>query len=304
MANALWRCGGWGACALLLAPLVVGSAVPAAALECGETVTGTATLEEDLRCTVSPALTIDGGDLDLDGHSVVCAGTSEGVVLEGRGARLADGAVTGCEIAVVVAGGGGHEVRRVVASGSSQGIRVESSGNRIRDNAVLRGGSDAAVQVDGSANTLVRNHLTGAMDQGFEVRGDRNLFARNRIGGVAEGLELRGSGNVVRHNDIVGATDSGIEVRGDGNDIRFNRIADGAADGIAIRSSDNVVDGNTIYGSGDEGIFVFAGAMRNALRANRVLGSGTDLLDANPDCDDNTWEDNTFETADSDDCID
>jgi hypothetical protein len=37
---------------------------------------------------------------------------------------------------------------------------------------------------------------------------------------------------------------------------------------------------------------------------NRALGNGTDLTDQNLDCDDNIWSDNTFGSADPDDCID
>ena len=48
------------------------AAAPAMAVECGEIVTGAARLDRDLICTTDPALTVDGGLLDLGGFTVVC----------------------------------------------------------------------------------------------------------------------------------------------------------------------------------------------------------------------------------------
>jgi hypothetical protein len=42
----------------------------------------------------------------------------------------------------------------------------------------------------------------------------------------------------------------------------------------------------------------------NQIVDNRALGNGTDLTDQNLDCDDNVWANNTFGSADPDDCID
>ncbi|MGH6900978.1 MAG: hypothetical protein ACREJ5_31230, partial [Geminicoccaceae bacterium] len=97
--------------------LLVLAAGPALAVECGEIVTGSARLDRDLICTADPALTVDGGLLDLNGFTVVCDHdpTLEGVgvLLDGSGARLRGGAVTGCFLAVHVAGEGGHTVRHL-----------------------------------------------------------------------------------------------------------------------------------------------------------------------------------------------
>jgi parallel beta-helix repeat protein len=303
------RLRGWARTALVGASFAICVVAPEveASPDCGAVVTGSESLDRDLICTVDPALTIDGGRLNLNDFAVICDGTSTGVVIEGQNARLTFGAVTGCAVAVVVGGIGDHLVHRVVAGGSTQGILVESEHNRIVDNAVLRGAEDAAIQVDGSDNRLYGNAVTGSLDQGFEIRGDRNLITRNRVGGIAEGVELRGARNQLWHNDIVGATDTGIELRegADGNVIGFNRIADGAADGITVRSNDNAIRENAIDGSGDQGFFVFEGASGNTFEDNRVLGSGTtDVVDQNPNCDDNDWRGNTFVTSLSDDCID
>ena len=292
--------------------LLFPAAAPAMAVECGEIVTGSARLDRDLICTTDPALTVDGGLLDLGGFTVVCdhepAMPSVGVLLEGSGARLRGGAVTGCVLAVHVAGDGGHTVRRLTASAANQGVLVESDGNRLLDSQILRGLDDAAVQVNGSDNLLRANAITGSNDHGFEINGNDNRIVGNRIGGVAEGIQLEGERNHVLRNQIIGTTDRGVDVRGltesaGGHVIAFNLIADGV-DGIAVLddSQGNQIRRNAIYGNSDQGIFV--GTMDNTIERNQVLLNAVDLQDNTVDCDDNLWQGNTFETSVSDDCID
>ena len=297
--------------------LVILAAGPALAVECGEVITGFARLERDLICTNDPALTVDGGVLDLGGFTVVCdhpppepPAMSIGVLLEGSGARLRGGAVTGCFLAVHVAGDGGHTVRHLTASAADRGVFVESDGNRVFDSQVLRALEDAAIQVDGSDNLLRGNFIAGAGDQGFEINGSDNRIVDNRIGGVAEGVQLLGERNRVLRNQIVGATDRGIDVRGlvappeatGAHVIIDNLIADGV-DGIALleNSNGNLISRNTIYSNSDQGIFV--GTFDNTIERNQVLLNRVDLQDNTADCDDNLWQDNIFETSMSDDCI-
>jgi parallel beta-helix repeat protein len=283
-----------------------------AAVECGEVVTGRARLDRDLICTTDPALTVAGGLLDLDGFTVACDhppnAEGVGVLLEGSGARLRNGAVTGCFLAVHVAGEGGHTVRRVTASAADRGVFVESDGNRVLDSQILRALDDAAVQVNGSDNLLRGNTVAGAGDQGFEINGNDNRVVDNRIGAVAEGIQLTGERNRVLRNQIIAATDRGIDVRGlveptGAHVITGTLIVDGV-DGIALleNSNGNLISRNTIYGNSDQGIFV--GTLDNTIEHNQALLNRADLQDNTPGCDANLWRDNTFETAVSDaDCI-
>ena len=65
-----------GLCAAVAMILTTTGSV--AAVECGEVLTGVERLDEDLICTTDPALTLNGGKLDLRGHTVICDGTIEG----------------------------------------------------------------------------------------------------------------------------------------------------------------------------------------------------------------------------------
>jgi Periplasmic copper-binding protein (NosD) len=293
--------------AVLAAALAVAAALasmPALAVDCGDVITAPARLDRDLLCTTQPGLTVTGAALDLGGFTVSCDGTDVGILLDGSGARLRNGAVTGCVLAIQVAGDGGHRVRNVTASASNQGVLIESDGNFFDLNRVLRGLDDAAVQVNGSDNRLRFNAVSGSSDQGFEINGAGNRVIGNWIGGVAEGVQLQGDSNRVQANEIIGTTDSGVEVREGAHVIVSNRIADGAADGIVLRSGGSRIARNAILGNADQGLFVFVDSLGNTLLRNRVLLNRVDLTDSNPACDDNLWQDNEFETSESDDCVD
>jgi hypothetical protein len=293
------RLGTGVALALFLLP-----AGPALAVECGAEITAFARLDRDLICTTDPALTVRGGKLDLNGFAVVCDQTDVGIRIEGRGAHLRGGAVTGCVVAVWVGGTGRHLVWGVTASASNQGVFIESDRNGLLHSHVLRGRDDAAVQVDGSNNHLSFNNVAGSLDQGFEINGNNNRIIGNRIAAVAEGVQLVGNGNHVLRNQIIGTTARGVEVRAGAHVIKDNLIADGDLDGIAllVNANGNEVSQNRIYGHGDQGLFV--GTLNNRLLRNQVLLNAIDVQDNTADCDNNLWQDNVFEIAVSDtDCI-
>ena len=284
-----------------------------AAVECGEVLTGVERLDEDLICTTDPALTLSGGRLDLQGHTVICDGTIGGIVLEGDGAQVRNGAVTGCQFAVLVEGAGNHLVTNLTASvqdpmpddeQGAEGLRVSinSNGNRLVRNRVLLGGTNA-IRVNGDGNHVVGNTVSGST-RGIRIDGIENNVVDNVIGGIAEGIEVRGASNQIRGNQIAGAIDQGIELRGGGNRVDANLTVDAVGDGISIFSNDNLIRGNGAFSNGDEGIIVVEMFGNNRIENNRALGNGTDLADQNLDCDDNVWADNTFETADPDACID
>ena len=292
--------------------MILTSAGSVAAVECGEVITGVERLDEDLICTTdTAALTVDGGRLDLGGHAVICDGAIEGIVLEGDGAQVLNGAVTGCQFAVLVAGAGNHLVAGVTASvqdpvldddEGAEGLRVLSDGNRLVRNRVLLGGTNA-IRINGAGNHVLGNTVGGS-ERGIRIDGIENDVVDNVIAGVAEGIEVRGAANRIRGNQIAGAVDQGIELRGAGNLVVGNLALDAVGDGISIFSNDNLIGGNGAFSNGDEGIIVVATFGNNRIVNNRALGNGTDLTDQNLDCDDNVWANNTFESADPDDCID
>jgi parallel beta-helix repeat protein len=291
--------------------MILTSAGSVAAVECGEVLTGVERLDRDLICTTEPALTVRGGTLDLGGHAVICDGPIEGIVLDGDGAQVLNGAVTGCQFAVLVEGAGNHLVTDVTASvqdpvlddeEDAEGLRVSSDGNRLARNRVLLGGTNA-IRINGAGNHVVGNTVSGS-ERGIRIDGMENDVVDNVIAGVGEGIEVRGASNRISRNQIGGAVDQGIELRGTGNRVVSNLAVDAVGDGISIFSNDNLIRGNGAFSNGDDGIIVVETFGNNQIVDNRALGNGTDLTDQNLDCDDNVWANNTFGSADPDDCID
>jgi Right handed beta helix region len=297
-----------GLCAAVAMLLTTTGSV--AAVECGEVLTGVERLDEDLICTTDPALTLSGGRLDLGGHTVICDGTIQGLVLDGDGAQVLNGAVTGCQFAVLVGGVGNHLVTNLTASvqdpmlddEGAEGLRVSSDGNRLVRNRVLLGGTNA-IRINGAGNHVVGNTVSGS-ERGIRIDGIENDVADNVIAGVGEGIEVRGASNRIRRNQIAGAIDQGIELRGAGNRVDANLAVDAVGDGISIFSNDNLIRDIGAFSNGDDGIIVVETFGNNRIVNNRALGNGTDLTDQNLDCDDNVWANNTFGSADPDDCID
>jgi parallel beta-helix repeat protein len=69
-------------------------------------------------------------------------------------------------------------------------------------------------------------------------------------------------------------------------------------------STDNHVNNNQILGNGIIGIQLFTGSTSNHVNGNTALGNGlNDLRDDNPNCDNNKWNGNTFNTSNNPTCI-
>jgi parallel beta-helix repeat protein len=209
----------------------------------------------------------------------------------------------------VVEGNGNHLVLDVTASvrapddeESAEGLRVSSDGNRLLRNRVLLGGTNA-IRINGAGNSVVGNTVGGS-ERGIRIDGTENNITNNVIAGVGEGIEVRGASNRITRNQIAGAIDQGIELRGAGNQVGANLTIDAVGDGITIFSNDNLIQGNGAFSNGDDGIIVIETFGNNRMVNNRALGNGTDLTDQNLDCDENVWTNNTFGSADPEDCID
>lgn len=280
-----------------------------AQVACGDTITGNAILSSDLLCSTNPALTVDGGRLDMNGFTVECDNSGDGIVLLGKNSRLANGTVIGCEDGVKLLGDGGHHVNNVTSTDNDEeGFAIRSDNNHLVDCRASNNG-DEGFSIDSDNNQLV-GCTSSENDDGILVTGDANHIVNCTVDDNADaGIKLRsGERNHVVGNLIRGENgDEGISIGGgaDKNKINANIIEDMGDEGILIRSNndDNKVSGNQVLNSDKEGIKIDASAEGNQITGNTSIGSGNDdLFDGNVDCDENRWKGNTFETA-NDDCI-
>lgn len=264
--------------AITLCALAGGLSVAEAQVMCGDTITTPEVLTADLSCGFGGGAGVirvqgPGGSLDLRGFTISCENDgSFALELTGSGAVVQNGTVTSCDIGVGVEGNG-HRVQRVIARFNEDGLSVSGSGNRILQNNV-RDNAIEGIRIEGSAN-LVRD----------------NILSNNNI-------DALGSGNKYGDNMVVG---SGFTIRGN-NDVFVRNVARDGAQGFTVQGDNNVLTANRAENNFDDGIDVAAGATGNKLKRNSGSGNGTaasepgggfDLEDDNPNCDSNSWRQNT-----------
>jgi parallel beta-helix repeat protein len=290
---------------LIVLVLAGGLGTAQAQVSCGDTITSNMELTENLVCTDQPGtrvLTVTGpAKLDLNGFSVICDDgddpDDDGIVLEGRSAKLQNGTVARCDDGVRLEGDGHHTVSGVIT------LQNDGDGFDVRSN----------------HNHLVRS--TGLLNEsdGFEINGDFNVVAMSH--GVAnrnEGIDLDGGdGNQVANNTVLGnstgdAGNGGLEVSdgSDDNHVISNFVAANDAHesdeaGIVLLGGDgNNVKGNTVRANRRNGILARDGSEDNSFQGNTATGNNIadsgdhDLSDDNDDCDNNKWKGNKYGTKD------
>lgn len=279
----------------------------------------------------------DGGEFNGAGAVISCGGAlgSVGIHLAGvNGAHVHSYEVTGCEIGVLVTGGGTNHLNDLYVhdnvflgtlSGSGDGIQlVGTSGNHL--NGIRSISNDAfGVRLEQSRentfNTMEVTENIGPPHCGgyFLVSSNNNRITSNDISRNGDvGVQIQDStGNAV-HSSIVdntnffGTPTTAIVVIGnsDGNSIHSNQTS-GNQNGISlgcptgctfVASGTSGADGNIVLSSTSSGNFgdgIQVGGVNtgNRLQGNTALtNGGVDLRDDNPGCDTNVWKSNTFAT--------
>jgi parallel beta-helix repeat protein len=315
------------------------------ATACGDTLKAGEVLEAPLEaCAVFPALTIEGpGRFDLNGHTISCALpgdgtlTGTGIRVTGSGARIHHGTIENCDRGVVVAGDGGHLLKKLSVKSPqvtndagnlyNNGIAFHglSGRNQFIRNRVIDYAGEGFRLDDAAANENVLrfNLVTASANHAFRVRvGQDNLFLANVAhdnrgpkGGKVQGEGFRSQdrGTKFIANIATDNGDEGFRLRDAaatenlliGNTARGNGLdpcdlaANDANPGIAITggSSSNWILHNTVKGN-CVGIFVNTLSAGNWLVKNIALNNALiDTADGNSNCDMNIWLGNKFNTS-------
>jgi len=267
-----------GAIAITLVALSatsVHAAVPPTAVSCGQTLTRSVRLANDLKNCPGDGLVIgaDAITVDLNGHTV-------------------DGDVaptTMCEFSPVQSAGirndGGHD-RLTINNGT-----VQQFANGIAAGSATTGMSDSSLHdLTARENHFAGITLAGAPSSTRRLN-DNNWIARNVLSANGcTGLALNDSqDNHVALNDVTG-NDNGILVCCSvDNIVQSNIVSDSrdhgillyTGDGIVGDTRDNTIRHNAVSGSGGAGIAIFSdgSAQRNVITENEVSGSsGTGIV--------------------------
>jgi parallel beta-helix repeat protein len=149
----------------------------------------------------------------------------------------------------------------------------------------------------------------GRFNDGLTVAGASNVHIEGpgTITNYREGIDF----SVVSDSHVEQVTsvknhDAGLVLRDSTNNHVNNSVFSENAAGVAlvINSRDNHLNNNEANDNTFIGIGLNPGSTGNQINGNTALGNGLfDLFDANPDCDDNQWKGNEFDTANMP-CID
>lgn len=226
--------------ALVVALAVVPLAAPAAAqVACGTFVRKgqKLTLTADVGpCDgVDAAILVDGGSVDLGGHTVGCTDLDAdgnvplGVVLLGKRATLRNGTIVGCSNGVGLGGDGRHRVTAVTSRASTDdGVDAIPGADRCKlVDVTAVGNQDDGIQLRSDGNRLVRSVASDNGDDGVELweSAERNALAATRAERNAdEGILVLGTRNRLAKPAANDNGTVGIDLDGSAN-----RVAGGAA---------------------------------------------------------------------------
>jgi parallel beta-helix repeat protein len=265
----------------------------AAVLSCGQTITQSTVLENDVGPCPSNGIVIgaDNVTLDLNGHRVFgrpFSGDRAGVYLRNRtGVTVKNGTVSNFDMGVAIESGSRNTVRNIVARDNIGGVGgtggdgiaiLSSRGNRILNNRTHNNAPYSGIG------------LYSRIDQ---------LHPRQTPAGPARENVIDGNSvtnNIISRNQVnpVGTDNDGIRVENDAafNTFINNQVHGNGLDGIALFADtfDNVVRNNNVTRNGfyrteirrGSGIIVFTRAARNVVENNRSTDNADSGIDIRP----------------------
>lgn len=149
-----------------------------------------------------------------------------------------------------------------------------------------------AVNFEQVSNSLVESVTSTGNFFGFVVNGGFSA-------GCNQGCPS--TGNLFSYNTSTFNNQHGFTLNGGNNNTFYdnNSSNNGARGLLLFTATGNNVRSNTLNNNGQTGIAISSGTgTGNNLSKNTAQGNGTfDLEDGNPNCDSNTWTQNTFGTA-------
>lgn len=260
-------------------PLAASAASPATGVKCGQTITKSIRVANDLTNCPKDGLVIGaaGITIDLSGHSItgVNAPGSEGIADDGHGhVRLQNGRISGFFL-------NGVGLRNAPASSVSHlTIRGIGAGGGEKD-------ASAGVQVKNSPGTAVfgnavSNDVKAFQSDGLDVLSSPGAtVTHNRLLNNAwNGAFILGSARtVVIGNTFAGNKNQGLELNqgSDHSRLAGNYAANNVSSGLVVGAVSGVlIDHNNLVSNGDGGVFMFDLHQARLIR-NRATGNAAGL---------------------------
>lgn len=246
----------------------------AEAVECGQVLTRSITLEADLTCATGDGLVVGAANvqIDLNGHQILVEGSdgnpAVGVRNEGYPKlSIQNGRVLSFEAgpAILITGAVNNKVTGVEAWGWIEaGVKVvDSSRVQLRGNDF--NGDSRGLWMVNTSDSIIRDSKLAASNFGSAavISGNRNRLTGNEVtnSGDSRGLVLVGDQNTLVDNTIHSNDPQGATITGDGNDVRRNIVwANGTPTspgyGLQITGTGGLVDGNQLNANFGDGLRV------------------------------------------------
>ncbi|MFZ6002933.1 MAG: right-handed parallel beta-helix repeat-containing protein [Actinomycetota bacterium] len=264
----------------------------AAAVECGQVITSSITLQEDLTCATGDGLVVGAANvqIDLNGHQILVEGSDGNPAVGVRNAgyprlSIQNGRVLSFDAgpAILITGAVNNKVTDVEAWGWIEaGVKVVDSSRILLRGNDLDGDSRGLWMVN-TSDSVIRDSKLAASNFGSAavITGDRNRLTGNEItnSGDSRGLVLTGNQNAVIDNTIHSNDPHGATIAGNGNVVRRNVVsANGTPTspgyGVQITGEGGLVDGNQLNANFGDGLRVTGSIIVRNNVANDNTGWG------------------------------
>jgi parallel beta-helix repeat protein len=252
---------------------------------CGQVLTRSITLSNDLLACAGDGLVIGAGGItvDLNGHLVQGTGLGAGVRNPGHhDVTIRGGTIRNFDSGVLLS-----ETQRNVVAGNSfdqtelGGVHLSNAdGSQVRDNHVI-GFSGVAFHLTGgsSSNLVAGNAVAAGNGEAIVVEGssDHNRLEGNGLSGSSDsGIRVDLSSNTtVVGNQVAGGSDAAITMSGAPRSVVQSNTVQGVGDAAILltNSTANVIRFNTLGQSADAGV-VLAGVSDSLIKANTMSHAG------------------------------
>lgn len=247
--------------------------LPASAVDpiaCGDTITTSTILTEDLVCTSGDGLIIgaQGIVLDLGGHSIDGGGVSAaGVRIDNdHDVTVRNGSITGFSAGVEVQQSQRAHVHSLDITPVTRGINIGGGGAHLIEKNIIAGAGGDGIRVAVSTgNVIAKNTLTGNVwgisiaDWSSATLVEKNVATGNRHHGV--GAFSGATGTSFIKNIVSGTRDNGLVVGGDasGSYLEKNEVDTSGLAGILVNNADSTLVKNVVVDNGGLGIEAVAG---------------------------------------------
>jgi parallel beta-helix repeat protein len=191
----------------------------------------------------------------------------------------------------------GHTVDCVIGEDGPLGILLIEQGAKLQNGTVQN--CERNVGLVGNGKHAVTNVTLGGGDDGFDIFSDNNKLTGNTVTFTDNGTAfvVSGNKNKLSDNTVTSSRSRGFSVGGNKNTLSGNTVMNTEDEGIFVSGVGHTIKNNTALDNSDDGIRVFGTG--HTIKNNTALNNlGADIIDANGNCDFNTYKHNTFETSD------